>query len=158
MVSLQHAIERAEQLGLFDLNELEALLRRNRGSAGSGKLRAALDVYVEPAFTRSEIERRFLALVRAAGLPIPSVNVFVVGCEIDFFWPRERFGVELDGFTYHRTQAAFERDRLRDEDMKLAGISTQRVTVRRLERDPQGVIRRLRLLLEQRRREVGQPG
>jgi hypothetical protein len=40
--------------------------------------------------TRSGNERRFLALIREAGLPEPSVNAFVEGIVVDFFWPKHR--------------------------------------------------------------------
>jgi very-short-patch-repair endonuclease len=113
-----------------------------------------LAAYREPAFTRSELERRFLELVRQAGLPRPSVNFFIAGYEIDMYWPPERFGVELDGFEFHRTRAAFERDRRRQEDLKMAGIEIVRLTFRRIEREPGQVAQRLCVLLARRRAEL----
>jgi very-short-patch-repair endonuclease len=67
------------------------------------------------------------------------------------YWPKERFAVELDGYEHHRTRAAFERDRIRQEDLKLAGIEMTRVTAARLSREPKTVATRLRRLLAQRR-------
>jgi hypothetical protein len=149
---LERAIERSDRLGLFDLREVDALLARTKGHPGAGRLRRALDLYREPAFTRSELERRFLSLVREAGLPAPAANVFVAGHEIDAYWERERFAVELDGYEYHRTRAAFERDRLRQEELKLAGIEMIRLTARRIDREPGVVAERLAALLARRRR------
>jgi very-short-patch-repair endonuclease len=154
---LERAIERSEQLGIFDLRAVEALLTRIRGHHGCGRLRRALRAYRDPAFTRSELERRFLALAREAGLPRPSVNTFVADYEIDMYWPRERFAVELDGYEHHRTRAAFERDRLRQEDLKLAGIEMIRVTATRVAREPEALIGRVRKLLAQRRCELDRP-
>jgi very-short-patch-repair endonuclease len=151
---LHHTLELSERLELFDLRRFDALLARTHGHPGHGRLRSALASYREPAFTRSELERRLLKLVREAGLPRPSVNFFVAGCEIDVYWPRERFGVELDGFEFHRTRAAFERDRRRQEDLKLEGIEIIRLTSRRIEREPEQVANRLRVLLARRRAEV----
>ena len=88
------------------------------------------------AFTRSGLERRFLALVRRAGLPRPSMNLFVEGYELDAYWPDERFAVELDTYDYHGTPAAFEADRVRQEDLKLAGIEMVRITGTRMDREP----------------------
>jgi flavin-binding protein dodecin len=69
---------------------------------GTPKVRAALAIYSEkPVFTRSGLERRFLEVVTAAGLPEPSMNAFVAGHEIDAYWEAERFGVELDVFETH---------------------------------------------------------
>jgi len=49
------------------------------------------------ALTRSELERRFLALCESAGLPLPEVNAVVEGWTVDALWCRERVVVELDG-------------------------------------------------------------
>jgi hypothetical protein len=153
---LQRVIERAEELGLFDLGPIEALLTRSVGHPGIGRLRCALDLYRAPAFTRSGLERRFLALVEEAGLPAPSPGLNVAGYELDVYWPEHRFAVELDAFETHGSRAAFERDRLRDEDLKLAGVEIVRVTGRRLEREPRVVIERVaRLLALQHRRPPG---
>lgn len=151
---LERMIERSEQLRLFDLRAVDSLLARTVGHPGTGRLKRGLSAYREPAFTRSALERRFLALVRAAGLPIPSANMFVAGFELDMYWERERFAVELDGYQYHRTQAAFERDRLRQEELKLVGIEIIRLTSRRLDREPKTVVSRLAMLLERRLREI----
>jgi len=148
---LERAIERSEQLRIFHLRDVDSLLARTVGHPGAGRLRRALDLYREPAFTRSGLERRFLGLVREAGLPAPSANVFVAGYEIDMYWERERFAVELDGYEEHRIRAAFERDRLRQEELKLAGIEMIRLTGRRIAREPEVVVKRLAALLEQRR-------
>jgi len=150
---LERAIERSEQLELLDLKAIDSLLARTAGHSGHGRLRRALAAYREPAFTRSDLERRFLALVRKAGLPRPAVNTFVEGFELDAYWERERFAVELDGYEFHRGHAAFERDRLRQEELKLAGIEMIRLTDRRISGDPDTVVERLATLLERRRAE-----
>jgi very-short-patch-repair endonuclease len=82
----------------------------------------------------------------------------VAGHEIDAYWEAERFAVEVDGWGTHRTRTAFERDPLRQENLKLAGIDSIRVTARRIEREPQVVGKRLARLLFQRRLELGQKG
>jgi hypothetical protein len=148
---LERYLERAEELRLFDLTKIEALLARTVGHPGHGSLRRAIALYREPVFTRSGLERRFLALVDREGLPRPATGFNVVGYELDAYWPDERFAVELDVFETHGTRAAFERDRLRQEDLKLAGVEMVRVTGKRLEREPRQVIERVARLLEQRR-------
>jgi very-short-patch-repair endonuclease len=96
-----------------------------------------------PAFTRSEAERRLLALIRAAGLPPPRTNVHVGPYEVDFLWPAHRLVVEVDGFAFHSSRAAFERDRRRDADLQARGLRVTRVTWRQLEREPHAVVARL---------------
>ncbi len=113
---------------------------------------AALAIYrKEPAFLRSTLEERFLKLVREAGLPAPAMNFNVGGYELDAYWERERFAVELDVYETHGTRAAFERDRIRQEDLLLIGVEMTRVTGPRLKREPQQVIGRVTNLLAQRR-------
>ena len=109
----------------------------------------------DPAFTRSSFERRFRRLVSAAGLPAPSMNFNVAGFELDAYWPDLRFAVELDLFETHGTRAAFERDRRRQEELKLLGIEMIRITAPRLEREPDAVMRNLATLLERRRARAG---
>jgi hypothetical protein len=149
---LEQSIEKAQRLGCLDLGEIETMLaRRQPRIAGRRRLLEALEIYRDPGFTRSRAELLFLALVEKNGLPRPATNIFVAGHEIDAYWETERFAVEVDGWGAHRTRAAFEADPLRQEDLKLAGIDSIRITARRIERDPELVAKRLRTLLEQRR-------
>jgi hypothetical protein len=128
---LERAVERAERLGLLeDLSE--SALASARGQSGIRLLREVLGAYDEPAFLRSKLERRFLGLCRERGLPAPSMNVWVEQFEVDALWSQQRLIVELDGREWHRTTAAFERDRARDAALMVAGYRVLRVTYRRL--------------------------
>lgn len=149
---LEKMLERAEDLGLFDLRAIEDLLTRTVGHHGHGRLRQAIALYKPTSFTRSSLERRFLELCLEAGLPQPRSNYVIEGFELDCYWPECRFAVELDVFETHGTRAAFERDRKRQEDLLLAGIGVTRVTGPRLESEPDEVIRRVARLLAQRSR------
>jgi len=154
-VRLEGAVERSEERGLFDLRAVDALLSRAGNHPGAKRLRHALAIYREdPAFTRSGLERRFRDLVRRSGLPMPAANFWVGEYEIDAYWRAERFGVELDVYETHGTRAAFESDRRRQEDLKLQGIETIRITGPRLDREPAELIDRISALLAQRRRQL----
>jgi hypothetical protein len=145
---LERAFEQAERLRLLDLRAINNLARRSRGRHGLRALSALLAERREPApATRSELERRFLDLCHTAGLPRPAVNIVVSGLEVDAVWPDQRLVVELDGHAFHHTRAAFERDRLRDATLQLAGYRVLRVTHRRLEREPATVAETVRALL-----------
>ena len=146
---LERACEAAERLRLFDLQEIEKLVRRHHGRRGLAAVRKVLGDIDEPPATRSELERRFLDLCGEAGLPPPRVNTQVAGFEVDVAWPEARLVVELDGHEFHRTRAAFERDRARDAAaLQVAGHHVLRVTDRRLRREPAAVIDDVRALAE----------
>jgi hypothetical protein len=155
---LDRLLERAEELEMLDLREVEYVLDRAGGHRGRGRLRHALALYQpDPAFTRSRFEKRFRRLVIAAGIDAPSMNFNAHGYELDAYWPDLRFAVELDLFETHGSRAAFERDRLRQEELKLLGIEMIRVTKPRLDAEPAAVLRNLATLLERRRRELHRP-
>jgi predicted transcriptional regulator of viral defense system len=152
---LGKVVERADELRLFDLAAVDELLGRVTRHRGITRLRSVLALYRdEPLFTRSELERRFRAAVVGAGLPAPSMNFNVAGFEIDAYWGLERFGVELDAYATHGGRAAFERDRVRQEELKLAGVEIVRITAKRFDSDPATVVERVAALLERRRREL----
>lgn len=150
---LRRAIERSEELRLFDLGPVDSLLARAGGHPGAGRLRRALALYRPSPFTRSGLERRFLELVCEAGLPTPSTSFNELGYELDVYWQAERFAVELDIYETHGSREAFESDRLRQENLKLGGIEMIRVTGPRLDGEPDEVIERVAVLLKRRRRE-----
>jgi very-short-patch-repair endonuclease len=145
---VERALERAELLRLLDMAALNDVLARATGRLGAGVLRAALAHYApEQAPARSELERRFLSLVRRAGLPRPVVNTLVAGYEVDFHWPAQRLVVETDGAATHLTRRAFERDRRRDAALQLAGQRVVRFTWRHVTGEPEAVEATLRALL-----------
>ena len=153
---LERYLERAEERELLDLIEIESMLARAGGHRGRGRLRRALGIYEpEPAFTRSGLEKRFLKLVRGAGLPTPATNYFVGGFELDSYWEPERFAVELDIYETHGSRAAFERDRRREDDLLDLSIESIRVTGPRLKQEPSQTIERVARHLKRRRRELG---
>ncbi len=144
---LQRMLERGEELGLFDLGPVEELLERSGRHRGRKPLRRAIALYKPVPFTRSGFERRFFEAVLSAGLPRPATNFVEAGFELDVYWPEQRFAVELDTYATHGTNAAFERDRLRHEDLMLAGIEMTRVTDVRFHREPKAVLARVAKLL-----------
>ncbi|HEY6731390.1 MAG TPA: type IV toxin-antitoxin system AbiEi family antitoxin domain-containing protein [Solirubrobacterales bacterium] len=152
--SLRRLISRSEELRAFDLADFRSVLARNRGHRGAFHLERAIDIYEPPRLTRSELERKLVALIERAGLPSPSTAFVVAGYELDVYWPELRFAVELDVYATHGGHESFEQDRRRDEDLKLAGVELTRVTGRRLEREPRQVVERIRRLLDQRRQQV----
>jgi very-short-patch-repair endonuclease len=138
---LERAVEEAQVRRLVTRQEIERLRGRS-GAAGRGR---------EPSLTRSEAERRLLRLIRVAQLPAPRTNVRVDRHEVDFLWLDERVIVEVDGFGFHSSRAAFERDRAKDRALQAAGYVVLRITWRQLVDEPEAVIAALAGALAHRR-------
>jgi very-short-patch-repair endonuclease/predicted transcriptional regulator of viral defense system len=150
--AVERAVDQAEVVQLFDLRAVEEVLERAGPKRGAGILRAVLADRAGPTITRSELEERFLALVRAAALPSPAVNAWItlgdgISYQADFIWQRERLIVETDGRDVHTTRKAFEHDRERDQRLTLAGFTVVRFTWRQITREPRRVVNALRALL-----------
>jgi very-short-patch-repair endonuclease len=144
---LDRLVEEAQVRKLVTRAGIIETLHRGAGRAGVANLRAVVGPDDEPAFTRSEAERRLVELVRAAGLPAPRTNTRVAGLEVDALWADERLVVEVDGFQYHRTRAVFERDRHRDGRLLVAGYRVLRITWRQLTRERERVVALLAAVL-----------
>jgi Transcriptional regulator, AbiEi antitoxin/Protein of unknown function (DUF559) len=137
---VEKAVDQAEVLELFDLRAVEEVMSRAVGRRGAGVLRRVLAEYDGPALTDRELEERFYELCRAAGVPKPEVNSWILledgAVKPDFLWRAERLAVETDSWKYHRTRRAFESDRRRDRRLRLEGWEVVRFTWRDIEREP----------------------
>lgn len=132
---LEGAVNDADKLGLVDPETLREALGGMPGRTGAPKLRTILDrrTYVT---TDTELERRFLPIVRRAGLPLPLTQTYVNGFRVDFFWPDLDLVVETDGLTYHRTPAQQATGRLRDQTHAAAGLIPLRFTRAQVKYEP----------------------
>ena len=140
---LERAVDEAFVRRLVDRRRLVAVLARAPGRHGAAPLKALIRREGGPTLTRSEAEERVLSLVRAARLPAPEVNVRIEGHVVDLYWRQERLVVEIDGWKYHSTRAAFERDRRRDADLDAAGLRVIRVTWRQIVDEREALVARL---------------
>jgi len=147
---LRRVLARVEDLGLFDLEAIHAVIERNRGHPGAKRLRHALAIYERPIWARSEFERRFVDHLVASGLARPATGWNEVGYELDIYWPELGFGVELDTWETHGTRDAFERDHDRDLAFALADIVTIRVSERQFRREPDQIAAKVANLLARR--------
>ncbi len=99
------------------------------------------------AFTRSELEARFLDLLDDAALPAPKVNTRVEDLEVDAAWHSHHLIAELGGYATHGTRFAFERDRERDRRLQAKGWRVIRITWRQLHEQPGSLAVELTALL-----------
>jgi hypothetical protein len=90
--------------------------------------------------TRSELERRFLALCRRGGRPAPEVNARLGDHTVDFLWRVQQLVVETDGYRYHRGSVAFETDRARDNELASLGYQVLRFTYAAVLDRPQATV------------------
>jgi very-short-patch-repair endonuclease/predicted transcriptional regulator of viral defense system len=142
MVLSAHELERALARALRDgveEHQLRELLARYPGRAGGPLLRSLLGEE-NLVVTRSHAEEVFLAILRRGGLPKPETNVRIRGMEVDCLFRAARLIVEIDGFTYHSSPAAVERDHDRDQRLFLAGYDVIRFTWRQLDQQPDRVL------------------
>jgi very-short-patch-repair endonuclease len=134
--------------------EVRALLERYPCHPGSGRLRrllAALDASGSPPlFLRSRAEERALTIIRRGRIPEPHANVQIAGFEVDFVWPNQRVILEVDGYAFHSSDSAFDRDRERDRTLAARGYQVLRFSWRQLSREPCACLAALCIALGQR--------
>ncbi|MBS1680006.1 MAG: type IV toxin-antitoxin system AbiEi family antitoxin domain-containing protein [Actinobacteria bacterium] len=126
---LEDAVNEADRRNLVATPRLRSALDGEplAGRRGAGLLRRLLD---SQTFSRAQnaLERRFLAIVRAAGLPAPDTQRRLGRYRVDFFWPDLGFVVETDSLRHHRTAGEQAVDLGRDQAHVRAGLRTLRFT------------------------------
>jgi Transcriptional regulator, AbiEi antitoxin/Protein of unknown function (DUF559) len=151
---LERACDKAVILEVFDLREVQGLLRRSRGRRGVRRLRNVLargDLGENvPA---SGLEIRYRDLCEAAGLPRPEINRYLLlGDEyhkVDFLWRRQRVVIETDGARYHSTGWQRARDEHRDRLLARHGYRSSRIADDDIRRFPGDAVAAARALLAQ---------
>jgi very-short-patch-repair endonuclease len=134
------AINAADRLDLVDLNVLRTEIGTLPPRPGMACMRRLLGC---DALTDSGLERKFLALVRAAGLPAPETQVWVSGYRVDFYRPALGLVAEADGWRYHRTPGEQATDHRRDQAHAAAGLTTLRFSEWQIRYAPEEATRRL---------------
>jgi very-short-patch-repair endonuclease len=123
-------------LRIVRTDELDDVLDRGNGRRGVATLRRLVERRSCETVTRSEAERLFLGLVRSGGLPTPKTQVRVEGYTVDFVWREERVAFEIDGYRFHTSRRAFDRDRRKDQVLKRAGYDPNRVSRDQVKHEP----------------------
>ena len=143
--ALARACHEAGVLHRTTPGEVEAVLARRPRSPGAGRLRTILrgDVKV----TLSTLERSFLRLLRAEGLPLPVTNRPAGGRRVDCRWPEFRLTVELDSYQFHSSRHAWEQDRRREREAHASGDDFRRYTYGDVCEEPRLMLAELRNLL-----------
>jgi very-short-patch-repair endonuclease len=106
-------VDHVRRRGLCSPAELVEALERlgGCGRAGAASLRRVLSDRVEGD---SDLEARWLRLLRRAGLTPPALQHQVVAAGrvllLDFAWPVARVGVEVDGWEPHQDRSVWDHD------------------------------------------------
>lgn len=124
---VEEAVNAADRTRLLRTDRLRVALDSQPSRPGVGRLKDLLDLRT---FRRTDtrLERRFLPIAAAAGLPTPQTQVRLNGYRVDFYWPELRLVVETDGLTYHRTPSQQAEDIRRDHAHMAAGLVPLRFT------------------------------
>lgn len=145
---LRRLFDEADRLGLLERDALAEILDRSKGHRGVRYLRHLLERYPNPApRTRSPLEHRFFRIWEGTGLPMPEFNVRLCGFEVDCLWRRERLVVELDGYAYHHTGVALDKDEAKDKALAAAGYAVRHFTYQQVMKTPDWVVSEIRLAL-----------
>jgi very-short-patch-repair endonuclease len=142
---VERAINQADHLDLINPEALRAAIEPLPPRPGMACLRRLLGC---DALTDSGLEHKFLALVRAAGLPLPETQAWVGGYRVDFYWPHIGLIVEADSWFYHRTPGAQATDHRRDQAHTAAGLTTVRFAENQIRYAPEEVKRRLATVVD----------
>jgi len=124
---LERAVNQADVHDLVDPETLRTALDGHVGEPGVKKLRTMLDRHTF-RLSDSDLEILFRPLARAAAFPSPLSKHWVLGYEVDFFFPGQGLIVETDGLRYHRTPAQQARMVKRDQKHTAAGYRVLRFT------------------------------
>lgn len=124
---LTRAVHDARLAGYLKPTDLRRLLHR------CPRARRLVDPAQSP--TRSGLEDTLLPWLARHNLPIPRLNVYVNGYEVDAFFDEHNLILELDSWEYHHARDSFASDRERDAHHLAHGTPTVRVTPERLTDD-----------------------
>lgn len=119
---LEHKFTEAVTRKLVSRADLEDVVGRGSGRTDCGALRVLLEEEDNPAFTRSDGEKRMRAVIRKARLPEPLVNAPLHGFEVDFYWPKHAVVVEIGSYGFHTSRWAHDRDRDKDAVLRSYGM------------------------------------
>ncbi len=157
----ERALDAAVSARLVTLHEVRNVMEQiaRRGKPGVATLRYLLDLREsEPEVGHSELERRFVRLVRDAGIALPESQATVSWLEpwerVDFVYRDSRIAIELDGRRWHTDSETWESDRRRDQKAVAAGWTLLRFTWKQVTTEAEMVDSTLRSVLSRQRTRV----
>ncbi len=116
---------------------------RGRGRHGI----VLLDRVLEGPITHSHLERAFLRLLQASGLPMPQTQAIMRGervIRVDFVWPDAMLVVEVMGHRFHVTKEDLLRDAERRNELQEMGYLVIEFTTEHVANRPEYCMTRVR--------------
>jgi very-short-patch-repair endonuclease len=146
--SLERALVKAARRREFSIEEATALVRRSKGRPGVGRFRRIVERDLTAELrSLSELELRFVELLRAHQIELPSINHDVEALTVDAIWHEHRAIVELDGFEFHKLPRDLRNDNARNRRLVLAGYRVIRFVWDDVVRSPGVVVAAVEALL-----------
>jgi very-short-patch-repair endonuclease len=137
---LAHVIHEAAYRKAFSVAATRLVIERT-AKRRMRRLEQAIDMHLAgSAGTRSDLEDRFLTLVRSARLREPVINTHIHGIEVDFRWGD--LCVEVDG-PNHLRPATLAKDLADQTALEARGLRVVRFTEAAIDREPGLVLREL---------------
>jgi hypothetical protein len=127
VMRLERAVNEADVLDLVDPETLRNQLDSYVGIPGVKTLRTLLDRHTF-RLSDSDLEILFRPLAMAAGFALPLSKYWLLGYEVDFWFPDHGLVVETDGLRYHRTPAQQACMVKRDQTHTASGLRVLRFT------------------------------
>lgn len=141
-------VDAALQRHRLDLRDLWRAHLRNAGRHGSPAARRLLRAADGGA--HSEAERLLIGLLRQARLTGWKANQRLGRWEIDILFRDLKIAVEVDGLAFHTDPEAFQRDRVKQNELALMGYQVLRFTWLDLTEYPERVIAEIGYALSRR--------
>jgi very-short-patch-repair endonuclease len=153
---LEAAVQRGGGASLMDtalqrrleLCHLEQAHARNLHRYGSARAQHLLTAAASGA--HSEAERLAIQLLKSAGITGWRANLKIGNYVVDIAFPAQRVAIEIDGWAFHSDQAAFQNDRVRQNQLSLLGWQVLRFTWLDLTQHPERVLAQVRVAISAR--------
>lgn len=119
------------------------------GACGGPAIRAALAPWRggngRVRRLESVLEAQVMRVFVQSTLPMPVCQHHVElpgrgSAYLDFAWPRERVGLEVDGYAYHADRTSFDHDRARGNALLVLGWSVLHTTATEVRRNPAALV------------------
>lgn len=141
-------VDAALQRHLLEVRDLWGAHLRNKGMHGSPAARKLLQAADGDA--HSEAERLLASLLRQARIAGWKANQRLGRWEIDVLFRGPKIAIEVDGLAFHTDPDAFQRDRVKQNELALMGYQVLRFTWLDLTEYPERVTAEVEFALSRR--------